>query len=278
MNIKFKYSSNWRLIFGLVLTLFLLIAFVLRNPSVMTHNKIRLKVPCLNLPFRENSEITIEKVLEYKNTFIDLSRQECAIIHPLIDQIFETVISSRPIVVKNKGFETKVKDWFKNNKTLIRIFMQQRITSIYNKWTRTTTVRNPLRGDRPQPPVDSDQDLFNEIKESGKPEKCDFCAQRVAMDPIGTIEDKNVYVAANAFKLQDYHALFIPKKHNPLDLKLEDFVSLFRVANEWFDKAIADSYFGHDHPAMIWDSLPHAGNLYYSTSYYLHYAQETFIM
>ena len=260
MNIQLKNPSYWRLLFALAITLLLFTAIFLRNPTVMTYNKIKLKEPCIYLP-KDNTEISLEKLFKHKEVFVDLSRQECQIIIPLIDQIFESIVSSRPLVIENAEFETKVKDWFKNDKTLIKRFMQQRITSIYNKWTRTTTVRNPLRGDRPQPLVDSDQDLINEVKETSGPERCDFCALRVAVDPLGAIEDKNVYVAANAFKMQDYHALFIPKKHNPFDLKLEDFVSVFRVANEWFDKVIDDSYFGHNHPAMIWDSLPHAGNI-----------------
>ena len=74
-----------------------------------------------------------------------------------------------------------------------------------------------MRGERPQPKKSSDENILNLIKES-EGEKCDFCAKRVASDPLGILENDRVYVAANSFKLQDYHALFIPKKHNPLNM------------------------------------------------------------
>ena len=70
---------------------------------------------------------------------------------------------------------------------------------------------------KPQPKKSSDENILNLIKES-EGEKCDFCAKRVASDPLGILENDRVYVAANSFKLQDYHALFIPKKHNPLNM------------------------------------------------------------
>ena len=51
-------------------------------------------------------------------------------------------------------------------------------------------------------------------------------------------EDQRFLVADGAFKHQDYNALFIAKKHNPLTLDLEDYKALFKTANKWFEAVI----------------------------------------
>lgn len=76
---------------------------------------------------------------------------------------------------------------------------------------------------------------------------------------MGNLSNRRIFVAANAFKMQDYHALFVPAKHNPLSLEKDDFIDLFAIASEWASMVIKDSKDGHSHPVLIWDSLPHAG-------------------
>ena len=51
-------------------------------------------------------------------------------------------------------------------------------------------------------------------------------------------EDQRFLVADGAFKHQDYNALFIAKKHNPLTLDLDDYKALFKTANKWFEAVI----------------------------------------
>ena len=78
---------------------------------------------------------------------------------------------------------------------------------------------------------------------------CDFCSLSVASDTLNTQsisgeyeqmfeEDQRFLVADGAFKHQDYNALFIAKKHNPLTLDLEDYKALFKIANKWFEAVI----------------------------------------
>ena len=76
---------------------------------------------------------------------------------------------------------------------------------------------------------------------------CDFCSLSVASDPLRTLSDKyeqvfendeRFLVADGAFKHQDYNALFIAKKHNPLSLDLEDYKALFKTADKWFEAVI----------------------------------------
>jgi hypothetical protein len=135
----------------------------------------------------------------------------------------------------------------------------QSVATVYNKWTRTTTVRNPLRAVRPQPLSDNKDYVGHLFNGSNKDQNCDFCTGKVAADPIGILSNKRIMVAANAFKLQDFHALFIPIKHNPLSLEYEDFRDLFSIAGDWFGKVQKVSSSGHSHPMLAWDSLPHAG-------------------
>jgi hypothetical protein len=85
---------------------------------------------------------------------------------------------------------------------------------------------------------------------------CDFCSLSVASDPLKTLSDKyepffendeRFLVADGAFKHQDYNALFIAKKHNPLSLDLEDYKALFKTADKWFEAVIKGMYFCNLH-------------------------------
>ena len=73
-------------------------------------------------------------------------------------------------------------------------------------------------------------------------DNCDFCSGNVADNPFNdpSNNDKTTLfsVADSAFKHQDYNALFIAKKHNPLSLTFEDYSALFKTANKWFQAVI----------------------------------------
>jgi hypothetical protein len=50
------------------------------------------------------------------------------------------------------------------------------------------------------------------------------------------IVGKHSVTAANAFKLDKWHGLILTKKHNPIDLELEDVLDLFNTSIKWFHK------------------------------------------
>jgi hypothetical protein len=50
------------------------------------------------------------------------------------------------------------------------------------------------------------------------------------------IVGKHSVSAANAFKLDKWHGLILTKKHNPIDLELEDILDLFNTSLKWFQK------------------------------------------
>ena len=273
MIVHLRNPAYWRLVLTILLLFILLIGYFVRNPNSMTKNKIRLRDSCLRMipddaeHQQQHQRLSLEFFVLHREKLFNLGKQECKIVSPIIDQIFDLELSSsRSLVINDQGFNAKVNnEWFNHDETLIQKFQSlQRVTSIYNKWNKRTTIRNPLRAERPRPKnlsknnnvsnsdTDDKEELFKIIRQNEGSE-CDFCSKRVAEDPLGHFENERVYVAANAFKMQSYHALFIPKQHNPLLMNLEDYKSLFEIANIWFDKI------SYPYAAMTWDVLPHAG-------------------
>ena len=59
-------------------------------------------------------------------------------------------LSSRLLSYTNRGFQTKVAQWFNGDLELIEEFKEQKITTVYNKWTRVTTAYNSIRGQKPK--------------------------------------------------------------------------------------------------------------------------------
>lgn len=54
-----------------------------------------------------------------------------------------------------------------------------------------------------------------------------------AEDTFGRIENKNAFTAANTFKYDAWHALFITRTHHPLNWSEEQFMDVWDVAKQW---------------------------------------------
>ncbi len=252
---------------SIVLFLILVYVFFLKSPRTTVIRKIQQKKSCI--PEKKVSNIGgnfdfvgLKDVLHgiESSQWLDHSDQ-CATAKQVIYQLFDIEIVSRHLAISTR-LQPLMDKWFNGRPDLVRQFQNQTVVSIFNRWSRTTTVSNPLRAARPRS-ADPDKmaRYLADLDSDSKRSQCDFCQKLVASDPLGMIETDRVYVAANAFKLRDYHALFVVKKHNPLKLEREDFVDLLRVANLWFKRVYSDH---HDpdvviYPTMIWDSLQHAG-------------------
>ena len=245
--------KRWKIVTTTVLGLFLVLLYTLRNPTSLTYSKIRLQSHCL---YAANiSQITIEEWMMNLQVFYNTDKEECVIIRKVIDQLYEFEVGSRPLNLTSR-FREKIKEWFG---TLDRAdeFQTQVVTTVYNKWTRISSSRNSFRNRKPRNEnASSTSTLFETIDASAR--NCDFCQMRVASDFISLSNDYAT-VAGNAFKLQDYNALFIFKQHNPLKLTFQDYDGLFKLANEWFSSVEESSSEGHDHPIIAWDSLPSSG-------------------
>ena len=73
-------------------------------------------------------------------------------------------LSSRPLSYTNRGFQAKVLQWFNGDLELIEEFKEQKITTVYNKWTRVTTAYNSIRGQKPKHVQKQDVNLVSKAK------------------------------------------------------------------------------------------------------------------
>ena len=249
---QIRLRRHWPFLISLALTLLLLVAYFVHNPTISTYGRIRLRRSCILLKKKNLSEIEVQTLIRDFGSLFDFERNECLIVKPLIDQIYEWEVGSRSLVQYDQEFQLKIQHWLVDSQNSVSEFRRQVISTVYNKWTRTMTARNPLRSKKPTNTT-NDQ-LFQSIEES---KDCDFCHGNYAQDI--PLSNQRVIVAANAFKLQDFNALFIFKQHNPLKLIYEDYAALFKLANQWFALASKSSKYGHDHPMISWDSLPPSG-------------------
>ena len=79
-----------------------------------------------------------------------------------------------------------------------------------------------------------------------------------ARDLVETDRFSGIHNAANSFRFADYHSMFFPSKHDPFSIDFETFRNWFVAAKIWFERVHAWSS-SHDHPMLLWDSMPHAG-------------------
>ena len=214
-------------------------------------NKMIIKT-CLS----NEHNLQIYDIEKYIKSLRNDSNDACRKVIQILDQIFDIDPSSRSLKYSNVGFVERVEQWFDNNETLIEELKNQKIVTIYNKWSRVTSSYNTLRNKRPKY-HQKVEEILEIVERSAK--RCDFCQRFLAEDSLNLSNNKKIIIADNAFKIQDHNALFIFKKHNPLTLEIEDFEALFEIVEDWFQAVIKDSGKDHTHPALAWDSLPASG-------------------
>ena len=239
---------------SLVFAILFLVTFFWRNLTASTYGKLRLQRSCL---LKSNlSGFHIEDLIKDLETIYDLGREECLVVHPVINQIYELELGSSRSLKYNEEFKLKIQQWLgpyiAKGEGGDAEFKTQVISTVYNKWTRSMTARSPLRGKKPRKLTSSiNFTMIDDVT------NCDFCQGKYAKDI--PLSNQHAIAAANSFKLQDFNALFIFKQHNPLKLTNEDYTGMFKLANQWFNLAAKSSRYGHDHPIMSWDSLPPSG-------------------
>lgn len=62
-----------------------------------------------------------------------------------------------------------------------------------------------------------------------------------AIDPLGRMENRYAYSAANAFKFDQWHSMFMPKNHDITKLTLDELKDVFTLAWKWFDSLVRRS-------------------------------------
>ena len=93
----------------------------------------------------------LSNFLEQKYHISDQSSSECLSALSKIELIFELDVSSKPLIYdKNGGFSKKVFKWFNGDTKVIAQFKNQKVITIYNKWTRSTTAYNSIKSKKPK--------------------------------------------------------------------------------------------------------------------------------
>ena len=243
--------KHWPLFGSLIFAFLLTLAYFWGNPTALTYGRVRLTRSCIHI---QSPGFQVDDLIRDFEKVFDSERNDCQLVKPVIHQMYEWEIASRPLLDYSEGFKVKIREWLKSSNNAEAEFQNQVISTVYNKWTRSMTSRNPLRRKKPRIAT---ADNLNRLLQNQSSQDCDFCRGKYAKDIF--LDNTRASVGANAFKLQDYNALFIFKEHNPLKLELQDYSSIFQLANQWFKLAAGTSKEGHDQPTISWDSLPPSG-------------------
>ncbi|CAF1092813.1 unnamed protein product [Adineta ricciae] len=158
------------------------------------------------------------------------------------------------------AFAEKIKKIFNNDEDLYAKALKQELHFVINKYSFEHTVYNPLRGRRPvqRPEVPIDQYLKETMNKTSQ--SCDLCNYQnmTAMDSLGRMENRHAYSAANAFKFDQWHSMFMPRQHDVTKLTFDQLKDVYTLAWKWI-LAVHKQSPAHRFPTLLWDSLPHGG-------------------
>jgi len=188
-----------------------------------------------------------------------MSHEICRDVMNLMNSIY-TIKTEYAKVNYPASFAEKIRKIFNNNEHLFSKALEQELYFALNKYTFEHTVYNPLRGRRPvQPPEVPVEQYLNETMESTS-KSCDLCNYQnmTAIDPLGRMENRHAYSAANAFKFDQWHSMFMPRQHDITKLTFEQLKDVYTLAWKWI-RAVHQQSPKHRFPTLLWDSLPHGG-------------------
>ncbi|XP_067683776.1 uncharacterized protein [Haliotis asinina] len=187
------------------------------------------------------------------------SKAECRDLYQRFTAMFS--VSKRPApLILPKPFQAKVKNWLGGSEELFQQVYKQEVTHVFNRITREYTIFNPLRDKRPIKTPDEPERHYVERLTVNSKESCDFCNYKnfTAEHVTHRLESSMSYTASNTFKMEKWHALFMFKKHHPLNWNKAEFMDLMRLSQEWFKVAHQRDPIAQ-YPQMVWDLLPHSG-------------------
>ncbi|CAM4796225.1 unnamed protein product [Rotaria magnacalcarata] len=178
-------------------------------------------------------------------------------------RIVDSIYNMKTTIAKVEYPETlaqKVRKIFNDDNTLYAKALEQELHFVINKYSFEHTVYNALRGRRPiQPPEVPFELYLNETMEKTS-KSCDLCNYQnmTAIDSLGRMENQYAYSAANAFKFDQWHSMFMPRQHDITKLTFEEMKDVFTLAWKWC-QAVHKQSPSHRFPTILWDSLPHGG-------------------
>jgi len=180
--------------------------------------------------------------------------------------------SGRGTQVIPDSFKSKVSEYFGHrdsqgniiesvDETISRI-NNQKIITVYNKWTGEGSLFNSLRAQRPGiSSMDQEKEknhIIQLVRESET--KCDFChpEEYTPEDVFGRIHGKYSITAANIAKYDVWSSLVIFNQHNPIQFGLKEFSDYLDVCFAWFE-AVYNHNPRFRFPFFIWNCLSRAG-------------------
>lgn len=145
---------------------------------------------------------------------------------------------------------------------VVKRIENQKIISVYNKWTGEGSLFNSLRAMRPGirgADLEEEKKYVSELIEKSK-ENCDFChpEKYTPEDIFGRIHGKYSITAANIAKYDSWSSLILFNDHNPIEFSFEEFSDYLDTGFAWFQ-----SVYNHEaqyrFPFFVWNCLYRAG-------------------
>ncbi|CAB3365786.1 Hypothetical predicted protein [Cloeon dipterum] len=213
------------------------------------------------LCFEDGLKPSIANLDENLQSWSQAIDRKCQILYGKYQDLYSVSVRRGALHLPAR-FKGKVLKWMGGDHKLVSKVYNQTVFHVRNLYSLEHTVYNPLRAKRPSSGSSGRLDSKSYVSKlaASTNNSCDFCNFRemTAEDVFERIEGKHSVSAANAFKLDKWHGLILTKKHNPVDLNLEEVLDLFNTSLKWFHKVHSiDS--SAKYPNLIWDSLPHAG-------------------
>ena len=144
---------------------------------------------------------------------------ECQMAWEVFQNIFEVSVSTETHLEVPEEMQETAMNWVGGDQDLYSQLINPTILTMTNKWTLETVGWNPLRGSKPQPNDNKQQEqemVEKLMRNTSGFKNCDFCAKhRTAMPAgIGRLENvqHDVYTASNAFTYFDDVGIVIPRK------------------------------------------------------------------
>ncbi|XP_068081499.1 uncharacterized protein [Anabrus simplex] len=211
------------------------------------------------LCFGNKLEPSLEKLPVNLQIWRQVGNRECRSLYEKFMVMYSVEVQEASIKF-NRKLEQKVKSWLGNDEKLYKEAQAQMIFSLQDHYNHRFTVYNAVRGKRPATGSHKPNKMFVSEPANDEKSKCDFChpLTMTAEDNFGRIYGKYSVSAANIFKLNKWHALFITKQHSLFNITEVEFIDLFNTAIKWFKTVNAMDHIAR-YPVLFWDMFPHAG-------------------
>lgn len=181
----------------------------------------------------------------------------CKKSHSILSSILRVRVRTADVSF-SQTFQQRLEDTYHISTEKAMNTKLQTLIFVDNLYTLESTVFNVDRIDIPDVWGDYTSHVNYYVKSTQV--NCDFCAVKgnTAFDTFGMMESTHSYVVSNAFKIQKFHGLAIPKNHHALLWTQVEFLDLVNSALRWF-KRVHQVSPEDVYRVIYWDLLLKAG-------------------